>query len=105
MSRRWPIPLVACTLLAAVSAAAQAATAIRLQATGDLPFTSDELEQAVGARLPVSAGAGAELVTVGPFNEAGVLVRMGEREAVVSIGTHSGLAAARVVALAIAEIA
>jgi len=38
-------------------------------------------------------------------DEAGVSVRMGEREAVVPIGAHSGLAAARVVALAIAEIA
>jgi hypothetical protein len=53
----------------------------------------------------MSAAAGAELVTVGPVDEAGVSVRMGEREAVVPIGAHSGLAAARVVALAIAEIA
>jgi len=106
MSPRWPIPLVACVLLAAApSAAAQAATSIRLQTTGDLPFTSDELEQAVGARLTMSAAASAELVTVGPMDEAGVSVRMGGREAVVPIGAHSGLAAARVVALAIAEIA
>ena len=104
MSPRWPILLAACVLLAAAaSATAQAAPAIRLQTTGDLPFTSDELEQAVGARLTMSAAAGAALVTVGPFDEAGVSVRIGEREAVVSIGAHSGLAAARVVALAIAD--
>ena len=106
MSPRWPIPLVAAVLLAAAaSAAAQAATAIRLQTTGDLPFTANELEQAVGARFAMSAAASAELVTVGPVDEAGVQVRMGEREATVSIGAYSGLAAARVVALAIAEIA
>jgi hypothetical protein len=106
MSPRWPIPFVACVLLAAAaSGVAQAAMGIRLQTTGDLPFTSDELEQAVGARLAMSAEAGAELVTVGPVDEAGVLVRMGERQVVVSMGTHSGLAAARLVALAIAELA
>ena len=106
MSPRWPIPLVAFVLLAAAaSGAAQAATAVRLRTTGDLPFTSDELEQAVGARFAMSAAASAALVTVGPVDEAGVQVRMGERETVVSIGAHSGLAAARVVALAIAEIA
>ena len=40
MSPRWPMVLVACALLAAAaSTVAQAATGIRLQTTGDLPFT------------------------------------------------------------------
>jgi len=106
MSTRWPLPLVPCAFLAASApAAAPAATAIRLRTTGDLPFTAEELEQAAGARLAMSAEAGAPVVIVGPTDEAGVQVGMGERRTVVVVGAHTGLAAARIVALAIAELA
>ena len=106
MSTRWPLPLVPCALLAASApAAAPAATAVRLRTAGKLPFTAEELEQAVGARLAMSAEAGAAVVIVGPADEAGVQVQMGERRKVVLVGARAGLAAARIVALAIAELA
>jgi hypothetical protein len=106
MSTRWPIPLVPCALLAAsVPVAAPAATAIRLQTTGELPFTAEELEQAAGARLAMSAETGAAVVIVEPADKGGVQLRIGERRAVVRVGERVGLAAARIVALAIAELA
>jgi len=106
MSTRWPIPLVPCALMAASApAAASATTAIRLQTTGELPFTAEELEQAAGARMAMRAETGAAIVIVGPADEAGVQLRMGERRTVVRVGAHVGLAAARIVALAIAELA
>jgi len=106
MSTRWPLPLVPCALLAASApVAASAATAIQLRTTGGLPFTAEELEQAAGARLAMSAETGAAVVIVGPADEAGVQVRMGDRRTVVVVGARAGLAAARIVALAIAELA
>jgi|SRR6185436_5168356 len=106
MSHRWPLPLVPCALLAASApVAASAATAIQLRTTGGLPFTAEELEQAAGARLAMSAETGAAVVIVGPADEAGVQVRMGDRRTVVVVGARAGLAAARIVALAIAELA
>ena len=106
MSHRWPLPLVPCALLAASApVAASAATPIQLRTTGELPFTAEELEQAAGARLAMSADTGAAVVIVGPADEAGVQVRMGDRRTVVVVGARAGLAAARIVALAIAEFA
>jgi len=106
MSHRWPLPLVPCALLAASAPmAASAAAAIQLRTTGELPFTPEELEQAAGARLAMSADTGAAVVIVGPADEAGVQVRMGDRRTVVVVGARAGLAAARIVALAIAELA
>ena len=106
MSHRWPLPLVPCALLAASAPmAASAAAAIQLRTTGELPFTPEELEQAAGARLAMSADTGAAVVIVGPADEAGVQVRMGDRRTVVVVGARAGLAAARIVALAIAEFA
>jgi hypothetical protein len=106
MFPRWPIILAACASIAgALPGAAQAATAIRLQTAGDLPFTADELEQAVGARIAMSADSGAALVTVGPAGDDGIQLRMGDRQTVVAVGAHAGLEAARVVALQIAELA
>ena len=106
MSTRWPIPLLPCAVLAASApATAPAATPIRLQTTGELPFTAEDLEQAAGARLAMSAETGAAVVIVGPADEDGIQLRMGERRTVVRVGAHAGRAAARIVALAIAELA
>jgi len=108
MLNRRPVMLAVCALLAAAGLcprAARAATAVRLQTAGDLPFTPDELEQAVGARLAMSADRSAILVIVGPADDTGVQVRMGDRQVAVAVGAHVGLAAARVVALEIAELA
>jgi len=105
MSIRRRLPLICCALLAAgVPALARGATPIRLQIGGELPFTADELEQAAGARLTMSTEPGAAVVVVGPADGAGIQIRMGDRQAVVDVGARAGLAAARVVALAIAEL-
>ena len=106
MSTCWPLLLIPCVLLAASAlAAARGATPLRLQITGELPFTAEELEQAAGARLAMSAETGAAVVIVGPADETGVHLRMGDRQTVVLVGARAGLAAARIVALAIAELA
>lgn len=105
MSIRRRLPLICCALLAAgAPALARGATPIRLQIGGELPFTADELEQAAGARLTMSTEPGAAVVVVGPADGAGIQIRMGDRQAVVDVGARAGLAAARVVALAIAEL-
>ena len=105
MSIRRRLPLICCALLAAgAPALARGATPIRLQIGGELPFTADELEQAAGARLTMSTEPGAAVVVVGPADGAGIQIRMGDWQAVVDVGARAGLAAARVVALAIAEL-
>ena len=105
MSIRRRLPLICCALLAAgAPALARGATPVRLQIGGELPFTADELEQAAGARLTMSTEPGAAVVVVGPADGAGIQIRMGDRQAVVDVGARAGLAAARVVALAIAEL-
>ena len=105
MSIRRRLPLICCALLAAgAPALARGGTPIRLQIGGELPFTADELEQAAGARLTMSTEPGAAVVVVGPADGAGIQIQMGDRQAVVDVGARAGLAAARVVALAIAEL-
>lgn len=105
MSIRRRLPLICCALLAAgAPALARGATPIRLQIGGELPFTADELEQAAGARLTMSTEPGAAVVVVGPADGTGIEIRMGDRQAVVDVGARAGLAAARIVALAIAEL-
>src|SRR5580765_9057783 len=106
MSTRWPLPLVPCAFVAASApAVAPAATVVRLQTSGSLPFTAEELEQAAGARLTMSAEPGAAVVIVGPADDQGVHLQMGGRRKVVLVGDRAGLAAARLVALAMAELA
>jgi hypothetical protein len=70
-----------------------------------LPFSDAELQQALLARLLPSADApgppGAHLAPAGP---GAVSVRVGGQTRVVVIGERTGAAAARVVALVIAEL-
>jgi hypothetical protein len=105
MSPRCLIALAACALLMAGAGAARAATAVRLQTVGALPFSGEEIEQAAGARLAMSAEPDAPVVVVGPEEDAGILLQLGDQRAVVPVGGRSGLPAARIVALAIAELA
>ncbi len=73
---------------------------------GPLPFTNDELEQALLARLltpPDETGA-LRRTRVEPAGPGAVRVQVGTRSRVVALGGRSGAAAARVVALVIAEL-
>jgi hypothetical protein len=97
---------LACCILLATAGAARAGTPVRLEIAGDLPFSAEELAQAVSARLPLAAATGdATPVAVGPARSDGVAVRVGNKRGVVPIGDRAGAAAARVVALAIADLA
>ena len=70
-----------------------------------LPFSDTELRQALLARLLPSAGepgpAAARVAAAGPGT---VSVRVGDQTRVVVVGDRTGTAAARVVALVIAEL-
>jgi len=70
-----------------------------------LPFSEDELQQTLLARLPGPAGeAGLPPVAVEPAGADAVTIHVGARSRVVVVGERTGAAAARVVALAIAEL-
>ncbi len=70
-----------------------------------LPFTDSELAQALLARLLTSRDeAGPPPALVEPAGPGAVLVKVGSRSRVVVLGDRSGAAAARVVALVIAEL-
>jgi hypothetical protein len=71
-----------------------------------LPFTNAELEQALLARLltpPDETGA-LRTTRVEPAEPGAVRVQVGTRSRVVALGERTGAAAARVVALVIAEL-
>jgi hypothetical protein len=70
-----------------------------------LPFSSAELTQALLARLfPADDGADAPGFRIAPAGAGTVTVQIGDRSRVVAIGDRSGPAAARVIALVIAEL-
>ena len=66
-------PLIPCALAGGQRAggARPRASPSGLQTSGELPFTAEELEQAAGARLTMSAEAGAAVVIVGPGRRGG----------------------------------
>jgi hypothetical protein len=70
-----------------------------------LPFSDAELQQALLARLPAAA-AETELppAAVEPADVGAVAVHVGRRSRVIVVGERTGAAAARVVALVIAEL-
>jgi hypothetical protein len=68
------------------------------------PFSSAELTQALLARL-LPADAGSPSVRVSPAGGGAVTVQVGDRRRLVALGERTGPAAARVVALVIAELA
>jgi len=97
---------LACCIVLATIGAARAEAPVRLEMVGDVPFSAEELAQAVRARVPLAAATGdATPVVVGPASAGGVAVRAAGKTAVVRIGDRAGAAAARVVALAIADLA
>jgi len=109
---RWAVTvMIACASLAAQRTAAAAETALPLSlvAPETLPFSADEIDQAVAARAPAPADRrpGEEIspVVVGPADAAGVAVRAGGSGVrVVPVGDRRGSDAARVVALVIADL-
>lgn len=68
------------------------------------PFSSAELGQALLARLFPGEDAGPPQVRIAPAGNGAVTVEVGERSRLVTLGDRTGPAAARVVALVIAEL-
>ena len=102
---------VAFLTLAAGTSAAWAETAdpapapLTLGQPEALPFSDAELQQALLARLLAPAGgAGLPATEVDPAGVGAVTVHVGSRSRVVAVGNRNGVAAARVVALVIAEL-
>lgn len=77
---------------------------ITLVAPDAVPFSSAELTQALLARSFASDGVTAPTVRVAPVGEGTVAVEVGSRSRVVTLAERTGPAAARVVALVIAEL-
>jgi len=112
-ARWWLLARFACAGLALAGARA----ALGQEAPGDepgapltlvdpdaAPFSSGELTQALLARL-LPADAGPPAVKVSPAGPGVVAVQVGDRSRLVTLGDRTGPAAARVVALVIAELA
>lgn len=78
---------------------------VTLTGPRELPFSDAELQQALLARLlPAPAEAGPPRARVAPAGPGIVSVRVGNRTRLVSVGGRTGGAAARVVALVMAEL-
>jgi hypothetical protein len=69
-----------------------------------LPFSTGELAQALLARLSPADEPGPPQLKVEPAGADAVTIQVGDRKRVVQIGERTGPAAARVVALVIAEL-
>ena len=69
-----------------------------------LPFSTGELAQALLARLSPADEPGPPRLKVEPAGADAVSIQVGDRSRVVQIGERTGPAAARVVALVIAEL-
>ena len=77
---------------------------ITLVDPGAVPFSSADLVQALLARLSPDGEAGPPRVQVAPADAGTVDVQVGDRSRRVTLGERNGPAAARVVALVIAEL-
>jgi hypothetical protein len=91
----------------AESAETEAAPLTLVQPEG-LPFSGAEIRRALLARLPPPGGdlgeAGFPSVQVEPAGAGAVIVDVGPRSRLVTVGKRSGVDAARVVALVIADL-
>lgn len=96
----WVLVVV---LAFALSARAQAP--VRLEVVGTLPFPVGELEQAIAARVPMTAALDATLVIVGPADAQSILLRVAGKSRTLALGDRAGDLSPRVVALAIADLA
>lgn len=85
-------------------AGAPPAADITLSDPSAVPFSSSELEQALLARSHSSADAPPPPVRIAPAGPGAVVVETGDRSRVVALAERTGPAAARIVALVIAEL-
>jgi hypothetical protein len=69
-----------------------------------LPFSTAELDQALLARLPPAEPSRPPRLKVEPASAGAVMIQVGDRRRLVKIGERTGPAAARIVALVIAEL-
>jgi hypothetical protein len=85
---------------------AAATTAVRVSLSGDAPFSAAELDDAVRARVPVAPpdDEGHPRVIVASDGADAVTVRAGDKTQRVDLGDRRGTAAARIVALVIADL-
>jgi hypothetical protein len=88
----------------AADAEADATAPIALVDPAAAPFSSEDLTQALLARLIPAEAGNAPGVRISPAADGAVTVEVGERSRLVALGGRSGPAAARVVALVIAEL-
>ena len=77
--------------------------AVRVTLAGELPFSPEELHQAMVARVPV-ADRGAELLISGSGDGQEVGIAIGDRRRVVDVAGRTGAQAARIVALAVTDL-
>jgi hypothetical protein len=90
-------------LLSSLPQPSRAAGPVRLSVVPPLPCSAEELEQAVAARVAV-ASTGVRTVVVGPAENGVIPVRFGDEVVKVAVGPKVSAAAARVVALVIADL-
>jgi hypothetical protein len=112
--RRATIVTLACAGVAFLAAARPAlaqeqpadgsSAPVELVNPGAVPFSSAELTQALQARSFSSEAAAPPRVQIAPAGDGAVAVEVGERSRVVALADRTGPAAARVVALVIAEL-
>jgi hypothetical protein len=105
MAQRFLGGLVAAAAVVAFASAASAQAPVRLHVVGTLPFPVDELEQALAARVPLTAAEGATLVVVGPADAQAIVLRVANKSRTLALHDRAGKISPRVVALAIADLA
>jgi hypothetical protein len=97
--------LLSCAAMAAAGKAdATEPAPVQLKLAGTLPFTAQELDEVVAARVATGGGPDAPVVLVGPAPDAGIEVRLDDRVVIVAVGDERGITAARLVAIAIADL-
>jgi hypothetical protein len=92
-------------VVVAFAPGARAQAPVRLEVVGPLPFSVGELEQAIAARVPMTAAPDATLVIVGPADAQSILLRVAGKSRTLALGDRAGDLSPRVVALAIADLA
>jgi len=105
MGPRFLGALWAVVVVLAFAPWARAQAPVRLEVVGTLPFSVGELEQAIAARVPLTAAPDATLVIVGPADAQSILLRVADKRRTLALGDRAGGLSPRVVALAIADLA
>jgi hypothetical protein len=91
-----PLDVVAWVVASALLGAARdarTAESLRLSLVGPVPFSAEEIDRAVAARVSVIEGAGpaaaeGRVCVVGPADGAGVHVRLGDKIVLVEVGVN-----------------